>query len=428
MMQREAISKPSSFLPLGRSALQAKLRIGKADDAYEREADQVADRVMRMPEPNVQHSVQRSAQGIQRMCAGCKDEEDTLQRKEDEEEETLQRKEDEEEEETLQRKEAGSSNGPASAPAIVHDVLSGSGSPLDASVRSYMEPRFGHDFSQVRVHSGSRAAESASAVNALAYTVGNNVVFNRGAYSPESASGKRLIAHELTHVVQQGGGKRGIASKAQPTMQRKVIVNSRGVDEIVGHFNKLCPAGKFKKKGRTVVPNAPCAAGTKSCECVCDATQDKKRKYWIDVRKISNRPRRVTLHDGTRAVIPSPSQGPRTRVSMHPHVHLPSDKGPAIRFGSFTPAGTLEWAPTWRILGHELCSHGRLMQHYGHEPSGNRPSHDVTIDVENQIASEHGGPARGKFGDPRQGESCYGVPGDPKVVFKQVDGIHYEVP
>ncbi len=209
MRQQTAVPKISAVTPPVSGTIQAKLRIGKADDAYEREADQVADRVMRMPEPNVQHSVQRSAQGIQRMCAGCKDEE-----------ETLQRKEDEEEDETLQRKEAGSSNGPASAPRIVRDVLSGSGSPLDASVRSYMEPRFGHDFSKVRVHSGSRAAESASAVNALAYTVGNNVVFNRGAYRPESASGKRLIAHELTHVVQQGGGKHGLAAGADIAVQR----------------------------------------------------------------------------------------------------------------------------------------------------------------------------------------------------------------
>ncbi len=90
-----------------------------------------------------------------------------------------------------------------SVPPIVHDVLSSSGQPLDAGTRAFMEPRFGHDFSQVRVHTDARAAESARAVNALAYTVGSDVVFGAGQYAPMTMVGKRLMAHELTHVVQQ---------------------------------------------------------------------------------------------------------------------------------------------------------------------------------------------------------------------------------
>jgi len=94
-------------------------------------------------------------------------------------------------------------------PPIVHDVLSSSGQPLDAGTRAFMEPRFGHDFSQVRVHTDARAAESAQAVNALAYTVGRDVVFGTGQYAPGTSDGKRLIAHELSHVVQQSGGVGG---------------------------------------------------------------------------------------------------------------------------------------------------------------------------------------------------------------------------
>jgi peptidoglycan hydrolase-like protein with peptidoglycan-binding domain len=90
------------------------------------------------------------------------------------------------------------------APFAVHTVLnSGGGQPLDATTRAFMEPRFGHDFSQVRVHTDARAAESARAVSALAYTVGKNVVFGAGHYAPETSVGQRLLAHELTHVVQQ---------------------------------------------------------------------------------------------------------------------------------------------------------------------------------------------------------------------------------
>src|SRR2546430_6786988 len=100
---------------------------------------------------------------------------------------------------------AAVSSAPVNAvPPIVHDVLNSSGQPLDADTRSFMEPRFGHDFSQVRVHTDERAAESARTVNALAYTVGRDVVFGTGQYAPGTSEGRRLLAHELAHVVQQG--------------------------------------------------------------------------------------------------------------------------------------------------------------------------------------------------------------------------------
>ncbi len=89
------------------------------------------------------------------------------------------------------------------APPIVHDVLHSPGQPLNAGTRAFMEPRFGLDLNHVRVHTDAKAAESARAVNALAYTVGRDVVFSAGQYAPETESGRRLLAHELTHVVQQ---------------------------------------------------------------------------------------------------------------------------------------------------------------------------------------------------------------------------------
>jgi hypothetical protein len=88
-------------------------------------------------------------------------------------------------------------------PPIVHDVLNTSGRPLDPDTRGFMESRFGHDFSQVRVHTDVRAAESARAVDAVAYTVGRDIVFAAGRYQAGAAAGNRLLAHELTHVVQQ---------------------------------------------------------------------------------------------------------------------------------------------------------------------------------------------------------------------------------
>jgi Domain of unknown function (DUF4157) len=97
----------------------------------------------------------------------------------------------------------------AEVPSVVHEVLRSSAQPLDARTRNFMEPRFGRDFSQVRVHDDGRAAFSAKAVGALAYTVGNNVVFGSGQYAPETPRGRELLAHELTHVVQQSATPAG---------------------------------------------------------------------------------------------------------------------------------------------------------------------------------------------------------------------------
>ena len=102
----------------------------------------------------------------------------------------------------LQRHGSSSFEAPE-VPSIVHDVLRSSGRPLDSQTRDQMESRLGQDFSRVRVHTDSQAAESARAVNALAYTVGSDVVFGSGRFQPNSAEGVQLLAHELTHVIQQ---------------------------------------------------------------------------------------------------------------------------------------------------------------------------------------------------------------------------------
>src|SRR5262249_4954205 len=92
---------------------------------------------------------------------------------------------------------------PSEVPPMVHEVLNSPGQSLDAGTRAFFEPRFGHDFSRVRVHTDAKAAESAQAVNAAAYTVGRDVVFGNSQYTPQTGTGQRLLAHELTHVIQQ---------------------------------------------------------------------------------------------------------------------------------------------------------------------------------------------------------------------------------
>ncbi|MBC8028991.1 MAG: DUF4157 domain-containing protein [Pyrinomonadaceae bacterium] len=133
---------------------------------------------------------------------------------------------------TLQRSTQNAENGNANSggvPQIVHEALNSPGQPLDAETRAFMEPRFGHDFSRVRVHTDARAAESASDVAAFAYTVGRDIVFARQNYSPNSAAGRKLLAHELTHVLQQAPDKNSsqradVESQAEPISVRNVGV------------------------------------------------------------------------------------------------------------------------------------------------------------------------------------------------------------
>ena len=118
----------------------------------------------------------------------------------------------------IQRRSDGQSSS-VTVPPIVHEVLRSPGQPLDAATRAYMEPRFGHDFSKVRVHADTRAAAAASSVDARAFTSNQRIVFGIGEYAPQAQSGRLLLAHELAHVVQQRTGvqlKDGVGQAGDP--------------------------------------------------------------------------------------------------------------------------------------------------------------------------------------------------------------------
>jgi Domain of unknown function (DUF4157) len=117
-------------------------------------------------------------------------------------------------------------------PPSVYEVLHSSGLPLDTETRTYMEPKFGHDFSDVRVHTDAKAAESAEQVSAFAFTVGSDIVFGARQYSPRSTDGQKLLAHELTHVIQQGRppssiSNLSIAPSDSPYEMEAVVASSR---------------------------------------------------------------------------------------------------------------------------------------------------------------------------------------------------------
>jgi hypothetical protein len=162
--------------------IQPKLTIGPVNDRYEQEADQIAEQVVqRKIHPDFFFKpVINQISSIQRKCAACEKEED----------------------ENVQRKENGNTEDKSNVDSLVADATSG-GSPMDNSTRSFMENRFGYDFGSVKIHTDNLATKSAEAINAHAYTTGNDIVFNQGKYVPETLQGKKLLAHELTHVVQQ---------------------------------------------------------------------------------------------------------------------------------------------------------------------------------------------------------------------------------
>jgi len=174
-----------------RGLLQPKLMIGASDDPLEREADRVAEHVMGMSRTET-----RSTVGIGFAPAA------------------------------VQLRANGAHSGATIAPPIVQEVLDSPGRPLDAATRAFMEPRFGHDFSQVRVHGDAKAAESANAIGAIAYTAGRHIVFSRGCPTPSTADGNRLLGHELAHTIQQNVN----GSVAGGIVQRAVTTNGGSFD------------------------------------------------------------------------------------------------------------------------------------------------------------------------------------------------------
>jgi hypothetical protein len=163
------------------TGIQAKLKVGQPGDKYEQEADRVADAVMRMPEPGVQ------------------------------------RQPEEEKEEELQAKDRPSQTTEVT-PNLESRInaIKGVGQPLPVSSRAFFEPRFGYDFSQVQVHTDAEADNLNRTQNARAFTTGQDIFFRQGEYNPCSSSDRKLLAHELTHVVQQMGGARPKLTLGQP--------------------------------------------------------------------------------------------------------------------------------------------------------------------------------------------------------------------
>jgi Domain of unknown function (DUF4157) len=219
---QEGTTKPTQLSFFNRqtgtnAVVQTKLTVGSANDAHEHEANRTADMVMRKPLQQIDgvtrshpvNSTPTITPVVQRACAHCE----------------------QEKEQTAQRKETSATAGGFTAPPSVSQAISRSGSGLDSNAKTFMESRFNRSFDNVQVHTDSESAASARDISARAYTSGNHIVFGDGQYQPNTEGGRHLLAHELTHVVQQGDGvaakmiqRDGDKDKKEPEKKTEIVV------------------------------------------------------------------------------------------------------------------------------------------------------------------------------------------------------------
>lgn len=386
---------------------QPKLSINQPGDAYEQEADAVADKVMRMGNVSSTQTntfFKPSITAVQRKCAHCAEEEKKAQRKEDGNNETT------------------------STPQVENYLgsLSG-GTKLSPAERSFFEPGIGRDLSQVNLHTDSAANASAKSINALAYTHGNHIVFGAGQYQPQTDNGKRLMAHELTHTVQQTDSP---SLKNSNPVQRKLVVNPndsvplppniQGPPTPLTHavqqmLNDLCADGQFQvntTSGEVTMADpefceewhAPMLPDIKrvnntatpaGCSCLCDVVNNAQ------TTTVEFRAGGPGTNPGSVAGAGAGQGGVKTNatVKIDPNFQ-----------GQYRINGNWVDVPFYLLFSHELCGHALPKMQGTHvargaTPAGGTPPQEQhAVDVERDIAAEHGEPRRPDdySGDARQ--------------------------
>lgn len=420
------------------SFFQPKLAVGKPNDKYEKEADAVADTVVKnqnSPFPTVQ---QKKISGIQRLATSEMDQQSTdeermrddkeIQEKpmvqakcddceKEEKEKGIQKmdnpgmKEDEmKEPSTIQQKsEGGQSASPHLSSRIKQSA--GKGNIIPAKTLDSLQPSFGHNFTDVNIHKGSDAIEMNRELGAQAFTYGKDIYFNSGKYDPDSSSGRHLLAHELTHVVQQ----RGIT---EPPIERKISVqdphqnipnpDGKGLKQsneltVLDYMSDLCPDTDFMVGGGQVelldtsfcFPSEEQEDGSfkspselsdhpVSCECLCEMIMDPFELITI------------RIDDNVEGTGSTGTAGGITVIS----VPSPNAKEQLVRGTTGESVGS----PPHIILAHELCGHHWLAKH-GVDEGENvanmaRGGHDSAIGRENLVREEHDLKTRGTFRDP----------------------------
>ena len=332
----------------------------------------ISGRIQKMTKPSVNKFPANEL--INRKCAHCDEEEKNLQRKENNSNSILDT-------------------------GTIDTVLNSSGKNLDKDTRSFMESRFNHDFSDIKIHDDELAAKSASSMNALAYTSGNNIVFNSGQYNSSTDTGRRLLAHELTHALQQQDNQ-GIQRKIEvedPTANTDGSSSVKNWEEARKQIRALNPAFDVNSSGQVFdVSGGSCKAGISATrdKCLCDLASSAST--WKIILNNNEWPH--TIEGGKTVTV----QNSFSKLNFG-------------AWGGGPDANKRVLQSNERVLGHELCGHAWLMEkgtHPAFDPrtsaSFGRPSHSPTVQIENKIADEIAGanaPDRGLFADPHQGES-----------------------
>jgi len=355
------------------ASIQPKLKIGTPDDKYEQEADRVADQVMRMPE-----------QIVQRLSMDEENEEDQVQTKNT------------------------SNTVPVMTPSVSANIqsLQGCGHPLSMGERNFFEPRFGRDFSGVRLHTDASAASISRRINAHAFTLGNNIVFSSGQYAPQTNKGRQLLAHELTHVVQQtpniqraskrSSNRLGIRQHLSKNMiagawqilhgQRRLLPNGQTDEQLLlAAFRQICPLATFSA-GEISVPLTGAAPSGRQNGCQC--LRDIER--WLPRMKISRPPATIEAEQHGWSST-QPRADPVWVKVRHPDD--PFSWGYWTNITENNPEERRHQKPFWQTLAHEICGHVWRYVRTGGRRTGGRGGprgHDPAIEGENLIAGEHG--------------------------------------
>jgi len=387
-----------SDAPLWRQlVLNTQLQVSAPADPAEAEADRVADRVMRMPQPHLPSTpTVRTGPTAQRKCAACSD--TAMACPSCEEQAHVQRKPD-----------ATAATGEASSG---FKQRLGTGAPLDSESRAFFEPRFGRDFGDVRVHADAQADFAARSLSARAFTLGRDMVFAAGEYDPRSEAGRSLMAHELTHVVQQRASAPSIqrSLSVDPTppadpqdplsTQPPAAFRTLAFSEMGAIVHSLCDQFNVDSAGN-VAPSTPdgcndldaVAGGSKpiGCCCLCTLTAPGSGPWTIHVTGIGG-PR-------TEHVLGTPGGD----FFLHPRTS-------SFEFGAWNVAGARGIEDPVVVAGHEMCGHGALIERGVHPTEVERVDtnvHDPTVRVENLIRAEQGlpGPERALAAGPHRGES-----------------------
>lgn len=356
--------------------IQPKLTIGQPNTPYEQEANRMADQVVK--------TRQSQPTQVQRKCAAC--EKDQIQRQATNDK-------------VLRTKAAP--GGPARPTAQIEKAIQqtrGKGSRLDDQTKSHMESQFGADFSLVNIHTGNTAIQLNRELNANAFTVGNDVYFDAGKYKPHTSQGQHLLAHELTHTLQQGASHPEVSqSLSKNTIAGDWKIGQRGTgnplkpggltdNEIVANaFTELCPLTYLSGDTIKVDMTGPVAPGNqKGCDCLRTVeTHMPGAKRFTPI--INLLPDIWSNHQGRYDPIVINIRHPDAPFKAGHWTGLPHSN-----------KEERQSRPLWLTIGHEICGHAKTnVETRGADRAGrSSPSgHNKAINSENELSTEKGVPA-----------------------------------